>query len=157
VSTSERIEASGLISAPVDLIFRLITDPQGHVDIDGSGMLVAAPNAQRLTEPGETFTINMDREPLGDVPLGKYWVTNTVTIIEPGRRLEWNVAFQDTPPIGHVYGYELNPVDDDHTEVVSYCDWSSISEEWRGHLDFPIVPLAMLQRSLEKLEQLITE
>lgn len=38
----ERIEVSRLIPAPVEAIFAVLTDPQGHVDIDASGMLMAA-------------------------------------------------------------------------------------------------------------------
>jgi len=34
----------------------------------------------------------MDREPLGDVPMGKYKVLNTVTRIVPDELVEWNVG-----------------------------------------------------------------
>ena len=49
----------------------------------------------------------MDREALGDLPLGKYTVLNTVTKITPDRLLEWNVGSAERGPVGHVYGYEL--------------------------------------------------
>ena len=34
----------------------------------------------------------MDRDALGDLPLGKYQVLNTVTKFERDRLLEWNVG-----------------------------------------------------------------
>ncbi len=80
-TTSERIEISRIIPAPASEIFRTIASSQGHVAIDGSGMLLAATRTEHLTSVGDTFEINMDREPLGDVPLGKYTVVNTVTKI----------------------------------------------------------------------------
>jgi hypothetical protein len=151
LNTDDRITASRRIKASASDIFETISSPQGQVDIDGSGMLIGSTRVQPLTAVGDTFEINMDREPLGDVPLGKYTVTNTVTRIETDRRLEWNVAFGDMAPIGHVYGYLLETIGDRQTEVLSYCDWSSIDEEWRGHLNFPIVPVEMLEKSHSRI------
>ena len=92
------------IPAAAEEIWRVITDPAGHVAIDGSGMLMAAPDARPVNNVGDQFTIHMDREALGDMPLGKYTVTNTVTSYEPHKHFEWTVAGLDMPPIGHVYG-----------------------------------------------------
>ena len=69
--------------------------------------------------------MDMDREPLGDIPnLTKYQVRNTVTRIIPDRLVEWTVGFGDHPPFGHVYGWILDPVNESETEVTNYCDWS---------------------------------
>src|SRR5688572_16492233 len=104
-------------------------------------MLVAAPDAQRLAAVGDTFTMDMDREALGDLPLGQYQVLNTVTKIEPDRLLEWNVGSAERGPLGHVYGYELEPVGPGETDVTSYCDWSGISDAVRERIArWPIVP-----------------
>jgi hypothetical protein len=156
LTTDEQITASRRIKAPARDIFAAISSPLGHVDIDGSGMLIGSTRVDPLSAVGDRFEIQMDREPLGDVPLGKYRVTNTVTRIEADRRLEWNVAFEDTTPIGHVYGYLLEAIGDHETEVLSYCDWSNIDEEWRGHLNFPIIPVEMLEKSLENLDRIVT-
>ena len=148
----ERILTSRRIPASASDVFRFITDPREQVAIDGSGMLVAAPDAHRLVAVGDSFEMDMDRESLGDVPLGKYRVVNTVTRIVVNKQLEWNVAWPGSPPFGHVYGYLLEAVGSDETQVSSYCDWSAISDEWRGHIHFPVVPKWMLELSLEKLE-----
>src|SRR5271163_1048943 len=67
VSNEDRIAASRTVTASPAEVFRIVTDPAMHVEIDGSGMLQAAPGARRLEAPGDTFVMDMDREPLGDV------------------------------------------------------------------------------------------
>ena len=157
VPDEERISATRRIPAPAGTIFAIITDPAGQVAIDGSHMLVAAPGAARLGAVGDSFTIDMDREALGDMPLGKYQVLNTVTKIEPDRLLEWNVGSAERGPVGHVYGYELEPDGDDATVVTSYCDWSGISDALRERIPrWPIVPKMALITTLEKLDALAT-
>jgi len=150
----ERVSVHRNIGAPAARIYALITDPRMHVEIDGSGMLMAAPDAKRLERVGDTFEMDMDREPLGDVPMGKYKVINTVTKIVPDRALEWNVGTADHRPIGHVYGYELTPRGEHDTEVTSYCDWSNLVEKLRGRVSFPVVPVTALVKSLENLDRL---
>jgi hypothetical protein len=157
VPAEERISATRRIAAPAAAIFAIVTDPAGQVAIDGSHMLVAAPDAQRLGAVGDSFAMDMDREALGDLPLGKYQVLNIVTRLEPDRLLEWNVGSAEHGPLGHVYGYELTPVDDDTTDVTSYCDWSGISDAVRERVTrWPIVPKMALISSLEKLDALAT-
>ena len=150
----ERATVSRRIEASPQAIFTVITDPAMHVEIDGSGMLVAAPDARPLHAAGDTFDMHMDREALGDIPLGKYTVRNTVTRIVPGRTLEWNIGGVGQPAFGHVYGYELRAVPPDATEVTLYVDWSGVPDE-RIRLRFPIVPLAALEKSLENLERIV--
>src|SRR5687768_13673093 len=110
--SGERVTVTRTIAAPASKIYDVVSHPQGHVDIDGSGMLEAAPDARPLTAVGDTFDMDMDREPLGDFPMGKYKVRNTVTQIEPGSLVEWSVGGVDVPPVGHVYGWSLTPVGD---------------------------------------------
>jgi hypothetical protein len=154
----ERISATRRINAPAAAIFSIISDPNGQVAIDGSHMLVTAPDAKRLAAVGDSFVIDMDREALGDLPLGKYTVLNIVTKISPDRLLESNVGSAERGPLGHVYGYELVPVDDDATDATSYCDWSGISDAVRERVaKWPIVPKMALISTLEKLDTLATK
>jgi hypothetical protein len=153
---SDRIATSRRIAAPASVIFAVVSDPVGHVRIDGSGMLVASDGPARLSAVGDAFEMDMDREPLGDLPLGRYRVRNVVTRIEPDVLIEWSVAGVGRSPIGHVYGYELAAVSADETEVTSYCDWSAISPKWRQRVSWPVVPVHMLARSLENLDRLVT-
>ena len=157
VPDEERISATRRIAAPAAAIFAIVTDPAGQVAIDGSHMLVAAPDGGRLAAVGDAFTVDMDREALGDLPLGKYQVLNTVTRFEQDRLLEWNIGSAESGPFGHVYGYALEPVDDGVTDVTSYCDWSGISDTLRERIaHWPVVPKMALITTLEKLDALAT-
>jgi Polyketide cyclase / dehydrase and lipid transport len=156
---SDRVSVTRRIAAPAHDIFVIVSDPAGHVRIDGSGMLQAAPDARPITAVGDTFDIDMDREPLGDIPdMGKYQVRNTVTQIVPDRLFEWTIGGKEGPPAGHVYGWQLEPVGDRETEVTNYCDWANINDDMRKWTEgrWPIVPVSMLEKSLDNLEQIVT-
>lgn len=153
--TESTLELTRTVNAPPSAVFAVITDPAGHVRIDGSGMLVAAQDPAPMTGVGDSFIMHMDREALGDIPLGKYDVRNTVTAFVPDELFEWNVGGVDQPPFGHVYGYRLEPADDGATAVTLYVDWSGVrSGSVRDR--FPIVPAHMLEKSLDNLERVVT-
>jgi hypothetical protein len=143
----ERIEEQRLIRAEPAEVFAVLRDPQGHVAIDSSGMLMAA-TGEPVSAVGDSFAVHMDREALGDRPLGEYDVTVTITAYEPDREIAWNVLGRVRPQIGHVYGYRLEPTAEG-TLVTSYCDWSGIDPVWRERgLTFPIVPASALKATL---------
>lgn len=154
----ERVTLTRRIAAPAETIFAIVGHSQGHADLDGSGMLVGPIDPKPLTEVGQTFDMDMDRAPLNDIPgLGTYQVRNTVTKLEPNRLVEWTIGGIDTPPLGHVYGFELAP-DGDGTTVTHYCDWSNIVEQLRAAgREWPIVPVSMLEVSMDNLTRLAEE
>ena len=154
---ADRVSATRRIAAPAHEIFSIVSHPAGHVRIDGSGMVRAASDARPLTAVGETFEMDMDRRPLSDIPdLTDYRVRNTVTRLVPDRLIEWQVAGIDRSPIGHVYGWEIEPVGDSGCDVTNYCDWSAVGEKVRAFREWPVVPVEMLQRSVENLERIVT-
>ncbi|MFN0091396.1 MAG: polyketide cyclase [Acidimicrobiales bacterium] len=158
--STDRISTSRRIGAAPAVIFAMLADPSQHVAIDGSGMLKGAIDAHPLGSVGDTFDMDMDRTPLNDIPgLVEYQVRNVVTQIEPDRLIEWTTGGIDNPPVGHVYGWQLEPVDGtgaQATQVTHYCDWSGISDEMRTRRSWPIVPLAMLEASIAKLDRLVS-
>src|ERR1700710_1797936 len=127
--TDERYEVTRLIEAPAAKIFAVLSDPKGHVRIDASGMLQSAEGAP-VTKVGDTFTVHMDREALGDLPMGKYTVQIHITRFEPDAVIEWTVTGNRNPPINQFYGYELSP-SGTGTTVTSYYDWSRIEPRYR--------------------------
>jgi hypothetical protein len=151
--TTERIEVQRTIPAEPAAIFRVLADPQGHVAIDSSGMLLDATGVP-VTAVGDQFVVHMDREALNDYPLGKYDVTVTITKFEPDREIEWTILGQIRPAIGHVYGYTLEPADDG-TVVTSYYDWSDIDPVWRERNIFPIIPESALRATLGILHRTV--
>lgn len=144
--TTERIEVQRTIAADPAAVFRVLCDPRGHVSIDSSGMLMDA-TGEPVSAVGDTFVVHMDREALNDFPMGEYDVTVTITTFVPDREIAWTIVGQIRPPIGHVYGYKLEPVDAG-TLVTSYYDWSSIGPEWKEAGIFPVISEAALRATL---------
>lgn len=141
---TERLEVQRAIAAEPSEIFRIVTDPAGHVAIDASGMLMSA-TGDRATKEGDTFVVHMDREALNDFPLGLYDVTVKFVKFEPDREAAWTILGNFN--IGHVYGYRLEPIEGG-TLVTSYYDWSDISDEWRERDIFPVIPESALRATL---------
>ena len=149
--TTERMEVQRTIPVEPAAIFSVLSDPQGHVTIDSSGMLMDA-TGEPATAAGDTFVVHMDREALNDYPLGRYDVTVTITTFEQDREIAWTILGQIRPQIGHVYGYRLEPVDDGSaTLVTSYYDWSLVTGDLKSR--FPIVPESALRATLGILER----
>ena len=151
--TSERIEVQRTIAADPAAIFGLLCDPQGHVAIDSSGMLMGA-TGEPVAAVGDSFVVHMDREALNDYPLGRYDVTVTITRFVPDREIAWTILGQIRPQIGHVYGYTLAPVDGG-TLVTSYYDWSSIDPTWKEAGIFPVISEGALRATLGILARTI--
>jgi hypothetical protein len=151
--TTDRIEVERTIEADAATIFRVLSDPQGHVAIDSSGMLIDA-SGDPVKAEGDTFVVHMDREALNDYPLGQYDVTVTITAFEPDRHIAWTVLGQIKPPLGHVYGYRLEP-QGASTVVTSYYDWSEIDPTWRDAGIFPVISEGALRATLGILDRVV--
>jgi hypothetical protein len=144
----ERIEVQRTIAAEPEAIFRVLCDPQGHVAIDSSGMLMDA-SGDPVAAIGDSFVVHMDREALNDYPeLGEYDVTVTIRRFVPDREIAWTILGQIRPQIGHVYGYTLEPTADGSTVVTSYYDWSDIDPSWKQAGIFPVIPESALRGTL---------
>jgi len=144
--TDERIEVQRTIGADPATIFRLLCDPKGHVAIDSSGMLMDS-TGEPAAAVGDTFVVHMDREALNDFPMGRYDVTVHITTFVPEREIAWTVVGTIKPPIGHVYGYTLEPLDNG-TLVTSYYDWSTIDPAWKEGGVFPVISEGALRATL---------
>jgi hypothetical protein len=141
---TERIEVQRAIAAEPAAIFEVLTDPQGHVAIDSSGMLMSA-SGDRVKSSGDSFVVHMDREALNDYPLGLYDVTVRIVKLEPDREIAWTPEGQLN--LGHVYGYRLDPIDEG-TMVTSYYDWSTVDQSWKDAQIFPVIPEGALRATL---------
>jgi uncharacterized protein (DUF1330 family) len=147
-SAARRIEVQRAIAAEPAAIFDVLRRPDGHVDIDASGMLMSA-SGEPAGAVGDRFTVHMDRDSLRDFDLGEYDVEVVMTVFDPDREIAWTIDGQMQPPIGHVYGYRLEPIDGG-TVVTSYYDWSGIHERYEPMVDaiFPVVSEQNLRGTL---------
>src|SRR5262245_49449618 len=145
--STERFEVDRIIPAPPDAIFEILRSPEGHVAIDSTGMLMSSTGSP-ATKVGDQFVIHMDRDALRDFPLDLYDVTVNITRYEQDRHIEWTILtdFLD-PPLGHVYGYELDAADGG-TSVMSYYDWSNLNEVYKTQINFPIISELALRATL---------
>ena len=141
---TERLEVQRAIAAEPAAIFRVLTDPHGHVAVDSSGMLMDAAG-DPVSAVGDTFVVHMDREALNDYPLGLYDVTVKIVTFQPDREIAWTPEGQLN--LGHVYGYKLEPIDGG-TLVTSYYDWSSVDQSWKDAAIFPVISETALRATL---------
>jgi hypothetical protein len=152
---SERMEVQRTIASDPATIFRLLSDPRGHVAIDSSGMLMSA-TGDPVQAVGDSFVVHMDREALNDFPMGLYDVTVTMTTLVPDREIAWTILGQLRPQIGHIYGYTLEPVEDG-TLVTSYYDWSTIDPVYKDAGIFPVISEGALRATLGILARTVTQ
>ena len=150
---TERFEIQRLLPFEPAAIFAVLADPHGHVAIDASGMLQDA-SGEPARAVGDTFVIHMDRESLGDFPMGKYDVTVTITAFEQDRLITWEVSSGNFPSMGYYYGYRLEPADGG-TTVTSIYDWSAVDQTMKPEGLWPIVPEAALKATLGILERTV--
>jgi len=150
---TDRIEVQRTIDAAPADIFAVLCDPQGHVAIDATGMLQDAEGAP-VQAVGDSFIVHMDREALGDFPLGRYDVSVLISEYEQDSVIAWTILGQIRPQIGHVYGYRLEPTDDG-TLVTSFYDWTDIDQHWRDADIFPVVSEAALKATLGILDRTV--
>jgi hypothetical protein len=141
---TERLEVQRAVAAPAADIFAVLSDPRGHVAIDSSGMLMEA-SGDVVAKVGDSFLVHMDREALNDYPLGLYDVTVEIVTFEPDREIAWTIRSQRD--IGHIYGYQLEPIDEG-TMVTSYYDWSGAKQSWKDAAIFPVIPESALRATL---------
>lgn len=150
---TDRIEVQRTIDAAPADIFAVLCDPQGHVAIDATGMLQDAEGAP-VQAVGDSFVVHMDREALGDFPLGRYDVSVLISEYEQDSLIAWTILGQIRPQIGHVYGYRLEP-SGDGTLVTSFYDWSDIDQHWRDADIFPVVSESALKATLGILDRTV--
>jgi hypothetical protein len=156
MSETQHLSSTLRIAAPAASIFAIIADPQGHVTIDGSGMLIAPKSSEALAAVGDSFLMDMDGPARGFPQLGTYTVRNTVTKLVDGTLLEWTIGPVDGDPYGHVYGFTLAPITDSETEVVHYYDWSAVPADMQARFGFPVISSTGLAATLGKLDASVT-
>lgn len=142
----QQVSVSRTIAQPPDRIFDLLSSPEGHTRMDGSGTVLAGKdgNPTRL-ELGSKFTMKMKQ---GPVP---YKVSSHVKEFEENRLIAWSHFG------GHRWRYELEPVEGG-TRVTETFDWSTSKAPKLIELaGYPKKHPAGMERTLERIEQLLAE
>src|SRR5947209_16837282 len=116
------VSASREIAAGSGRIFELIADPAQQPRWDGNDNLAEAPAGQRVRAVGDVFTMTLTRGSVRE---------NHVVEFEEGRRIAWRPAEPGQEPPGHLWRWELEPIDSSRTRVIHTYDWTQLTDEKR--------------------------
>jgi uncharacterized protein YndB with AHSA1/START domain len=116
------VTASQEIAASAAQIFELIADPSMQPRWDGNDNLGQADTGQRVRGVGDVFVMRTTK--------GKIRENHVVEFAE-GRRIAWRPSEPGQPAPGHLWRWELEPLDDTHTRVTHTYDWSRLTDEER--------------------------
>lgn len=141
---SHVVSASREIAAGAERIFELIADPAQQPAWDGNENLAEAAAGQRVRGVGDMFTMTLTGGSVRE---------NHVVEFDEGRRIAWRPSEQQRKPPGHLWRWELDPVDGQHTLVTHTYDWTHLTDESRFERARATTP-EHLQASLESLARL---
>jgi uncharacterized protein YndB with AHSA1/START domain len=116
------VSASREIAAGPQEIFELIADPTRQPRWDGNDNLAEAPAGQRVHRTGDMFVMTTTT---GNVR------ENHVVEFDEGRRIAWTPAEPGQRPPGHLWRWELEPINASRTRVTHTYDWSRLTDESR--------------------------
>src|SRR5271170_2372909 len=152
------VSVSRRIAAPAGEIFRILTDPGRHTELDGSGMLRGAVTTDVITGVGDVFVMKMYYAKHGD-----YQMNNHVIEFVQDQRIAWApVAGHGHPNArrgasngwGHQWSFSLAPDGPDATVVTESYDCSRAPEEAQTRMEGGGTWLPGMARTLEVLDQL---
>ncbi len=110
------------VAAGAGRIFELIADPAQQPRWDGNDNLAEAPSGQRVRAVGDVFTMRTTKGSIRE---------NHVVEFEEGRRIAWRPAEPGQEPPGHLWRWELDPVDSSRTRVTHTYDWTRLTDQAR--------------------------
>jgi uncharacterized protein YndB with AHSA1/START domain len=110
------------IAAPAEEIFELIADPSQQPRWDGNDNLAEAPSGQRVQAVGDMFVMTLTA--------GAVRHNHVVEFVEQ-RRIAWRPSEPGRPAPGHLWRWELEPIDASHTRVTHTYDWTLLTDEKR--------------------------
>ncbi len=116
------ISASREIAAGTSRVFEFIADPALQPRWDGNDNLAEASADQRIRKVGDVFVMTLTNGAIRE---------NHVVEFDEGRRLAWRPAEPGRQPPGHLWRWELEPVDESRTVVTHTYDWSDLTDEKR--------------------------
>jgi uncharacterized protein YndB with AHSA1/START domain len=116
------VSASRDVAASADQIFELIADPAQQPRWDGNDNLAEAAPGQRIRSVGEVFMMTTTKGNIRE---------NHVVAFDEGRQIAWTPAEPGKKPPGHLWRWELEPIDSSHTRVTHTYDWTKLVDEKR--------------------------
>lgn len=118
---SRIVSSERVIAADPANLFELIADPAEQPRWDGNENLIEAASGQRACAVGDVFSMRIHN---GEVR------ENHVVEFEEGSRIAWLPAPMGEKPPGHLWRWELEPVEGG-TLVRHTYDWTNLEDEAR--------------------------
>ena len=116
------VSASGEIAADAATVFEFIAEPTKQIAWDGNDNLSEARPGERVHAVGDVFTMTTTK---GNVR------ENHIVEFEEGRRIAWLPSGPGEEPPGHLWRWELEPIDATRTRVTHTYDWTNLTDETR--------------------------
>lgn len=139
---AERIvSATRVMSADAARIFELIADPSHQPSWDGNNNLASSSPGQRVRQVGDVFKTTLTTGAVRE---------NHVTEFVEGSKIAWRPAEPGKQPPGHLWRWELSPVNAELTTVTHTYDWTELTDATRlEHARATTVD--MLRESMDRL------
>lgn len=116
------VSATRTIHAPADAVFELIADPSRQPEWDGNDNLAHAADGQRVRAVGDVFSTTLT--------MGAIRENHVVEFVEK-RRIAWMPAEPGREPVGHLWRWQVEPIDADGARVTHTYDWSRLDDQTR--------------------------
>ncbi|MFC7489286.1 MULTISPECIES: SRPBCC family protein [unclassified Knoellia] len=150
MTNDTQITVSRTIDAPAQAIFDVLSNPQRHPDLDGSGFVRSVEQADRIKQVGDVFTMNMTGDHMG----GDYQTDNHVTGYDENSLLAWQSTPAGAEPFGWEWVWRLEQQGPGQTLVTHTYDWSKVTDkEILQKVSFPLVSQGQLEDSLARLAE----
>ncbi|MDT7571578.1 MAG: hypothetical protein QOE05_1752 [Actinomycetota bacterium] len=113
------VSASREVAADAAALFELIADPSRQPEWDGNDNLSEAAPGQRVRAVGDMFEMTNTSGRVRE---------NHVVEFEEGRLIAWRPSEQGKKPPGHLWRWELVPLDAGRTRVTHTYDWTDLTD-----------------------------
>jgi uncharacterized protein YndB with AHSA1/START domain len=135
------VSATRVMSASAERIFDLIAEPSIQPSWDGNNNLASAAPGQRVHQVGDVFKTTLTN--------GAVRENHVVEFIE-GAKIAWRPAEPGKRPPGHLWRWELNPINATLTSVTHTYDWTELTDSTRLDRARSTTP-DMLRESMDRL------
>jgi uncharacterized protein YndB with AHSA1/START domain len=151
--SDDKITVQRTIPASSDAVFDVLSNPERHAELDGSGFVLGDEKSDRIQGTGDVFTMNMTGPHMG----GDYQTENHVTGFAKNHLIAWQTAPAGQEPPGWQWVWELESEGSDSTHVTLTYDWSNVTDpDLLKQISFPLVSEQQLETSLDNLGQAVT-
>ncbi|MEH3139877.1 MAG: SRPBCC family protein [Mycobacterium kyogaense] len=148
MSDDNKVTVERTIDASADAVFDVLSNPNRHPALDGSGFVRSVHHADRIQKVGDVFTMNMAGDHMG----GEYKTDNHVTGYVKDKLLAWQTAPAGTEPPGWEWLWEIDAQGPNATLVRHTYDWSKVTDkDLLKKVKFPLVTEDQLADTLSRL------